>query len=297
MESSFKVYLESKGYSTKNAILYRNQVKEYEIWLKMKGYKLEGMDYKKLLEFIGYLQEGQLSKRGINDRLRSVSKYNQYKKVKDVAYDVRLRGETKEQPLLLNEEELEIIYQNWENPTEKGYFCYSNKLMLSLIIYQGVVKKEIQNIELHEVNLEAGTIYIKGSQKVKNGRKLKLESHQILSLYSYIKEKRGITHPLQTGNPKESSKLFSPNCDKEERLGDQFKEIRKHLKKQYETHEIPYRKLQQLQQSRITIWIKQYGLRKAQYLSGFKSINQVEKYRDENTEDLKEQIMKYHPLQ
>ncbi|WET69682.1 hypothetical protein [Sphingobacterium sp.] len=46
-------------------------------------------------------------------------------------------------------------------------------------------------------------------------------------------------------------------------------------------------RLNQLRQSRITLWIKQYGLRKTQYLAGFKRVGNVERYRQQDSEDLK----------
>jgi len=54
-------------------------------------------------------------------------------------------------------------------------------------------------------------------------------------------------------------------------------------------------KLSQFRQSRITIWIKQYGLRKAQYMAGFRRVYSIEKYRDPNLENLKSMVKKYHP--
>ena len=54
-------------------------------------------------------------------------------------------------------------------------------------------------------------------------------------------------------------------------------------------------KLSQLRQSRITLWIKKYGLRKAQYLAGFRRVLSIERYRDPNLENLKSMVKKYHP--
>jgi integrase/recombinase XerD len=55
-------------------------------------------------------------------------------------------------------------------------------------------------------------------------------------------------------------------------------------------------KLYTLRQSRIAIWIKQYGLRKAQYMAGYRSVASVELYQINDITDLQEQIKLLHPL-
>ncbi|HMQ82171.1 MAG TPA: hypothetical protein PKA00_04655 [Saprospiraceae bacterium] len=55
-------------------------------------------------------------------------------------------------------------------------------------------------------------------------------------------------------------------------------------------------KLNQLRQSRIAAWVEQYGLRKAQYLSGLRRIQSVERYRRAELEDLQRQVGRHHPL-
>jgi integrase/recombinase XerD len=55
-------------------------------------------------------------------------------------------------------------------------------------------------------------------------------------------------------------------------------------------------KLYTLRQSRVAIWIKQYGLRKAQYLAGYKTVASVELYQINDISDLQEQIKLLHPL-
>ena len=68
--------------------------------------------------------------------------------------------------------------------------------------------------------------------------------------------------------------------------------IQKHLRKQYDY----YLNLEQLRQSRITIWVKQEGLRKAQYLAGHKYVSSTERYQQIDLEELQKEIEKHHPL-
>ena len=197
--------------------------------------------------------------------------------------------------MLLTEEELSSIYNNYNEPLQKGYFRYTNRLLLGLMIYQGLDKPEIYRLELQDIDLEKGTMYIAAGSRRKNSRIVSLQAHQILPLHEYITKYRVISHPLQTGNPIESMKLFSPNCDKEHRLNDQLKILITTIKSQ--NPEINILRLSQLRQSRIGIWITQHGLRKAQYLSGYKAINAVERYKGMDMQDLTKQIEMFHPLQ
>jgi len=73
--------------------------------------------------------------------------------------------------------------------------------------------------------------------------------------------------------------------------------MQKDLKKQLETTPINYKNIAQLRQSRISLWIKQYGIRQAQYLSGRKSIVSMERYQQMDLQDLSKQIELFHPMQ
>ncbi len=54
--------------------------------------------------------------------------------------------------------------------------------------------------------------------------------------------------------------------------------------------------LAQIRASLITYWIQTYGLRKAQYFAGHKSINSTEEYLPNDIEDLADDITKFNPF-
>ncbi|MGQ2983159.1 tyrosine-type recombinase/integrase [Flavobacterium sp.] len=64
-----------------------------------------------------------------------------------------------------------------------------NKVIISLLIYQGLTSDELIRLEVGNVDLDNGTIYIKGSSKL-NRRTLELKSNQIQLFYNYINETR-----------------------------------------------------------------------------------------------------------
>jgi len=87
---------------------------------------------------------------------------------------------------LFSSEELQLLmtrenrYQNLDT---------RNNVLLSLLIYQGLTSDEIIRLTVKDVDLDAGTIYIKASRNLKN-RKLELLSKQIILFSKYINEIR-----------------------------------------------------------------------------------------------------------
>ncbi len=45
------------------------------------------------------------------------------------------------------------------------------------------------------------------------------------------------------------------------------------------------------------VWIKKFGIRKTQYLAGFKKPSSIQKCKDLDLEDLKGDIKRFHPLE
>jgi site-specific recombinase XerD len=52
----------------------------------------------------------------------------------------------------------------------------------------------------------------------------------------------------------------------------------------------------QIKASVITQWLKQYDLRKVQYLAGHKCVSSTESYKANNIDELQGDVIKYHPL-
>ncbi len=164
--------------------------------------------------------------------------------------------------------------------------------------------REFLNIEINHLQLEKGQIYI-GEHRHKRSRTIPLKANQILSLNNFllsrrdeiIKERGRDRHLRPELLRNESEKLFAPQADDYSLLHWQFKQLSKKVKEQAkEKLDIETHKLSQLRHSRIALWTAEQGLRKTQYLAGFKRVSSAERYRQANLEDLKEQVAKYHPL-
>jgi integrase/recombinase XerD len=295
MESKFYTYcLEQLNHVHSTARYKNNIVEAYKIWLESNEINVKKMTYSKLLDYIGYLQEKGTSKYTINYNLRAISHYNEFLGINNVAKDVTLKGMQTNQPLYLSEEELQKLYDNFTPYNTKGHYIYSDKIMLGLMIYQALDERDIFRLELQHINFETGTIYIPSGSLKKEARVLPLQAHQILPLKHYIDNYRKPFHKQHATEI--SEKLFYPNCEKLDRLHDQIKLLSKGLQQTAEKTEIKVTRLYLLRQSRIAIWLKQYGLRKAQYMAGYRAINSIENFKINDISDLQEQIKLLHPL-
>ena len=146
-------------------------------------------------------------------------------------------------------------------------------VILGLLIFQGLDSGNLKRLTVKDVNLTAGTVYIASNRK-SNARTLKLESVQILSIHNYI---------TRTGD----NYLFAAR-----KLDERVSVFIRRLKKQYPEIQSPGH----IRQSVIIHWIKSHHIRQVQYMAGHKSICSTERYRDEDINDLFQQITKYHPI-
>lgn len=285
MGNDFTTYLIKNGFvaKTRQRMLYCSN--HYQIWLTQRNINIEEATYKDLLNYIGDLQQSK-SKVVINEHLRAISHYNKHLQIADIAFQVRVRGIEKPQQILFTEDELNKIYNSYEPQAQKGFWRHSDKILLGFIIYQALDERDILRIELEHLQLVKGEIKIPAGQKRKEARTLKLEAFQILQIHSYLESHRD----------KNGTKLISPQAEKFDNLHDQITNLNRQIRKFGETLQMDIRRLSQLRQSRITLWIKQHGLRKTQYYGGFKRVENVERYRQQDNEDLQEAIKIYHPL-
>jgi integrase/recombinase XerD len=228
----------------------------------------------------------------IDRTLQTITHYYRFQKLPDIAFGVRLRGMGQAVVgKLFRSAKLVAICEGFTAKVDKGYYHHSDKLVLGLMIFQGLEMGEIERLELRDLDLENGTLQAR-SGRLRLARKLPLECRQILPWRRFVNDLRPglLTEP--------SDKLLAPQADKRQRLHQQLKRLSKRVKVEAKTGpELEINKLNQLRQSRIGIWVESYGLRKAQYLSGLRRLQSVERYQKQKLEDLQRQIGRHHPLQ
>jgi len=317
VSDSFKSYLESQGKSKSTIIRYNAFVLDFLAYLDRDNVEIENVSAKEVLSYLAHLQKpikeggrGQENKtRAI--RLGVIKQFFYYQIEQKIRTDnpiahLKIRG-IKAQKLypLLNQKELEQIYCNYTIPTKddpkanKNWFTRyklsreRNKVIISLMINQALTTAEVNRIELNDLKLREGEIYIKGTRKSQE-RTLKLKSNQILDLMEYTLHVRLLF--LECQEDQNTKKLFLsvPTLGKQKTNKDTLS-IWKGLSKEVKKQNPKFINFKQVRTTIITKWLKQYNLREVQYMAGHKYISSTEAYLVNNTEDLQEAIDQFHP--
>lgn len=87
---------------------------------------------------------------------------------------------------LFSSEELQLLLTR-ENRYQ--FLDSRNSVLLSLLIYQGLTSEELTELKVKDVDLDAGTVYVKASTN-QNRRKLELLNKQMIVFSKYINEIR-----------------------------------------------------------------------------------------------------------
>ena len=286
----FEKYLLHKNYSVKTVATYCKYQVLFERWLSDENYRVSELKHRHILAFIQKLSAEGKSKKHINMHLTILRHYFnclvQQQKVKDnVAQGIVVKGISRRLPHhLLSKQQLDDMYENY---ALSGSVSQRNKVLLSLMIYQGLGTREIKNLMLNHVHLEQGTIEISGSKK-SNYRVMVLEGKQIMLMHQYISQHRESI--LQFNNKQSDTLIVS--IGKSELLQNTINYLIMQLKKEY-----PFLiNINQIRISVISEWLKTENLRKVQYLCGHRFVSSTERYQQHNLDDLKNEVQHYHPM-
>jgi integrase/recombinase XerD len=267
----FRDYMLSRNYQPSTIEGVVSYAKHFLKWVEVESLKTEEVTYNDLLSLVKQYREQKLSRHTINCHLLGIQHYYEWliakgELIHNPAVNLRVKGVVEKLPSeLLSKKQLENIYENYkaETPVQKR-----NKIIISFLIYQGVVREELQRIEPKEINLQKGTIRIRKTVRLQE-RILKLSASQILPLQEYIKEVRPKLLQLKKKQTKnyQSDKLLI-TIGHSHHLHDATRLIMEDLRKEY-----PYFKsFIQVRNSVINGWIKERNIREVQYMAGHNSI-------------------------
>jgi integrase/recombinase XerD len=249
-------------------------------------------DYQKVMQYIEILRN-EHSVSNVKRVIASIKKYYDYlieigKRKDNPARAIRIR-DGKENPIqlqdLFTEKELQILLV----PRIERYpfLIKRNKIIMGLLVHQGLRLGEIESIKLTDIDLEKATIQIHKTG-ITNARNLPLKAEQILLLYEFINQDR---NKLKTWRNDENAlllgKLGTPI--RNEDVDYLISTYQKQSKKKLTTTTI--------RQSVIAnLLIKNNDLRIVQHFAGHKSPDTTEKYRQTGLNALKTAIDKLHPI-
>jgi site-specific recombinase XerD len=302
--SKFNEWLLLKRYSPATAATTIRATEYFRQWAATENmFELEEINYADAMMFMQWSSKHGASQKTIANYLNHIRKFYQF---------LMSEGEVKENPVahikvqgikrkiyydVLNTEELKTLYQLYPTsiviqdkhmpPQSKNILSRKrNKVILSLIIYQGLRVEEVARINLQDLQLREGKITIH-SQRRTAARTMKLESHQVYELMDYIHEIR--KEFLEVHGT--SDKLFL-QWSKADNFYCVTQMMLVHLRKINSR----IKNFDQIRASVITAWLKQYDLRKVQYLAGHKYVSSTEEYKANNIDELQDDVIKYHPL-
>jgi integrase/recombinase XerD len=273
-------------------------------WLQGESLAIEQVTYAEVLDYADKLNKNGLSSGHINRNLVAIRYYfnqlqKQGKAQLNPAAGLFLKGRISTLPQgLLTKAELVSLYEAYQ--TTDSRTC-RNKVMLSLLIFQGLSTADLHRLETSHIKLKEGKIYIPSGRQT-NSRVLKLEAEQIMQLHEYI----GQVRPEILVNQKEIRPGRKPDhyqgtqsvCQLFTSLNGctEIKNTLKYLILALKKYNPNLKDAKQIRQSVITEWLKEKDLRIVQYMCGHRYVSSTERYRESNLEELKEALNKYHPL-
>jgi site-specific recombinase XerD len=307
---TFKNYLESQGKSKSTVQHYSTYAMDFLSWLDKDRIEPEQATGKEVLSYLNHLQRKGLENKTRNIRLNVIKQFfnwqiDQGHRTENPIQHLKIRG-TKHKKLypILDKQQLESIYNEYQVPDEederknRNWFTNyklsraRNKAVLSLMIHQGLTTPEVENLNLDDLKLKEGTIYIAGTRK-SNERTLELKSSQIIELMEYQFTTR---KELLKYQESETQKLFLPTPITGREKANETLQIWKGLTKEVKNQNPDFINFKQVRTSVITHWLKLHNLRQVQYMAGHKYVSSTEAYLVNNTEDLQKDIDAFYPF-
>lgn len=185
---------------------------------------------------------------------------------------------------LFSMKELQLVLCQPNTQTSLGV---RNKVVLSLLVCQGLASDEIIKLTLQDVDLDGGYVSIKGSKMI-SGRTLNLEASQIRLIDNYICEHRKAISKSDGKSLIVSSRGEAMSIDGIRCIVDPWRSM------------FPDRVLnpEKIRMSVISYWVNERKLPVESVLdmSGLKWASSVMQYKDIDMDLQKEMIERFHPL-
>ena len=283
---TFEQYLQAKRYSPHTIHHYELYAVLFTDWLATEQLTGQQATYNDVIAFMRYLGEQGKSKKRVHSQLNVLRHYFTYlitegKREDNPAAGIYVRGIIRQLPgNLLSMEELEELCRRYQLQLNVDP---AKKIMLGLLVYQGLQTEEITRLELTHFHLKEGKVFIKGTSW-SNERWLPLQAHQVAELQEYI----------QANRFKEGVFLARPV-----RVDASRKNIQnrmQHMIRQLQKLNPMVINVNQIRASVITAWLGRYHLRQVQYMAGHKYVSSTERYRLLNNDDWPSELQKHHPM-
>lgn len=249
--------------------------------------------YSGVMEYIGSLRKRYNNPSTVNRILAAIKVYYDYQCATNVRDDHPARSialkDQRSRDIQLQDlftiNELELLLNRKER---YGHLEYRNKVLMSVLIYQGLHPQEMAALEISDFNLQAAQVFIRATPKT-NSRTLALKANQILLLQDYIHQIR--------------PKLLNGHTAPELLIGLRgtamcAEDITKHITRSYAGVYAPRKvNAQTIRQSVIANLLKAGNdISVVQLFAGHKYPSSTGQYRQNEMKTLQAAVNKYHPF-
>ena len=280
-------YLE-RHYSSSSIKGYRNMIGRYEALL---GERSKSAGYGDVLYYIGILRKGGLHPKSLRNHLFAIKIYYNYLIESGQREDHPCRWMTLRDKInrqietesLYSRGELEEFYESYR--ARAALLENRDRIIIGLLIYQGLTVMEIGALRTEDIDLEKGRIRVRESRNTK-GRSLPLKPEQIMLFYRYLQEDRELLSARGEG---ESERFLLS----EKGGGLVIHNIGRVINRGRKKKLLP----QKIRQSVIAELLKEnHDLRIVQEFAGHKRSSCTQSYRQSGLEELRVMILRHHPL-
>lgn len=308
----FKSYLKKQDLSKTTVEMYHYHTMDFISFLDKDNTESEKCTEKEIMLYLNHLQ-----KKGIDNTTKKLRLYalkhffnfqiENQKREDNPAKRIKIASGQKQKLYpTLSPQELQSIYENYQVPTAEHpkshhnwFNAYKlskerNKVILGLLINQGITTAEVARITTDDLDLRNGTIDIRG-ERIGKDRTLELKSSQIIDLMEYQYKTR---NELLKYHKEDNKQLFisTPSSGEKYASGNDKLQIFKSLTNDIKQQNPRFINFLQVRSSVITFWLKQYNLRQVQYRAGHKHIISTEAYLINDIDDLQKEIDSFHPI-
>lgn len=295
---TIKEYLQKKySKSTLNSNLYN--IKRFTNYYQNKAPKAT---FKDVLNYIEHLRKNyDLHPKTLRHCLYAVKIYFNYlletgKRKDHPCSELFLKDKVSKEiqvDNLYSSETLEQFFESYQIKKKK-HLQSRNKIIISLLIYQALTVKEITEIEVENINLDKGEIFIKGNPeataKSPQSRTLPLQAKQILLTYNYLEKDRIKLLKYNHKNPNETALILGQYGEKMNPHGIS-KIINENRKKSEKIQPMKIR-----QSVIANLLKKENDTRVVQVFSGHRRASTTIQYKQTELEALQSAINNYHPI-
>lgn len=277
---NFQEYLQREGIRHTSIKSYIKVFKQIKNLTSRVNTELDDFTYDDLMAYIKR-RRTRVSVRTINSEIRILRHYFNYLILQGLRFDnpakgLIVKGEKRNKLYSpIPEEKLLEIYKNYPSETN---IEIRNKVLLGLYIFQGLTTTEITNLNTFNIDLDECQLTIPLAAK-NAGRTVQIKSLQLIPLVKYL---GGVREQI---NPNEEIRLIV-SAGGSKSLQNVTSKLFKYIKKEYPE----VQSWQHIRVSVITNEFTESNLRQCQYKFGFRHIDSIEKYLQNNVEDLREEL-------